>query len=320
MHLVIGADQFLGRSVALALKADVPVIELGSDADDQALRDAVGGVEVVVLCAQSWSPGRRLRYRKRIPHLTEQVVVAARAARIRRLVHVSTADVFGSEQPARITERAIPKPTQAYEKLRLFEEEWVLETAGDDLDVVIVRPARVFGQGEDWILPRLMSAAVRGRVWLPNGGRARQTFIYAEDVGRACLAASDRGRPGQRYLVGGFEGSWSELLTSAARAVGFAVELGSLPYDLFFLRALAAETFTAPGAPVWPGIYSVDVLGRPRSYDDSNSRRELTWSPSVGSFEQEMPVMARWLSKLPDVAAALVESRDDAEATSPPGR
>ena len=320
MHLVVGADQFLGRGIALALKADVPVIELNSDADDQTLRDAVGGVEVVILCAQSWSPGRRLRYRKRIPHLTEQVVQAARAAGIRRVVHVSTADVFGSEQPARITEKTIPKPTHAYEKLRLFEEEWILDSAGDDLEVVIVRPARVFGEGEDWILPRLMSAALRGRVWLPNGGRARQTFVHAEDVGRACLAASDRGRPGQRYLVGGFDGSWFDLLASAARAVGFAVELGSLPYDLFYLRALAAETFIASGAPVWPGVYAVDVVGRPRSYDDSHSRRELTWSPSVGSFEQEMPAMARWLSQLPDVAAALAEPHQNAEATSPPGR
>jgi nucleoside-diphosphate-sugar epimerase len=320
LHLVVGADRFLGRGIAVALKADVPVIELSSDADDQTLRDAIGGVEVVVLCAESWSRGRRLHYRKRVPHLTEQVVEAARAARIRRLVHVSTAEVLGAEQPARITEKTIPKPTHAYEKLRLFEEEWVLETAGDDLEVVIVRPARVFGEGEDWILPRLMSAAVRGRVWLPNGGRARQTFIYAEDVGRACLAAADRGRPGQRYLVGGFDGSWADLLASAARAVGFAVELGSLPYDLFYLRALAMETFTAPGAAVWPGVYSVDVLGRPRSYDDSHSRRELTWSPSVGSFDQEMPAMARWLAHLPDVAAALSEPQDSAEATSPPGR
>ena len=320
MHLVVGADQFLGRGIVVALKADVPVIELNSEADEQTLRDAVGGVEVVVLCAESWSPGRRLHYRKRIPHLTEQVVEAARAARVRRLVHVSTADVFGSEHPARITERTIPKPMHAYEKLRLFEEEWVLEAAGDDLEVVIVRPARVFGEGEDWILPRLMSAAVRGRVWLPNGGHARQTFVYAEDVGRACLAASDRGRPGQRYLVGGFDSSWSDLLAAAARAVGFAVELGSLPYDLFYLRALATETFTAAGAPVWPGVHSVDVVGRSRLYDDSHSRRELTWSPSVGSFEQEMPAMASWLSHLPDVAAALSEPHENAEATSPPGR
>jgi len=67
-------------------------------------------------------------------------------------------------------------------------------------------------------------------------------------------------------------------------------------------------------------VYSVAVVGGPRTYDDSHSRRELTWSPSVGSFEQEMPAMARWLSKLPDVAAALAEPRQNAEATSPPGR
>src|SRR5205814_3428249 len=132
-------------------------------------------------------------------------------------------------------------------------------------------PPPLYGEGEHSIPPRLMPAALRGRLCLPNGGRARPTFVHAEDVGRACLAASDRGRPGQRYLVGGFDGSWFDLLASAARAVGFAVELGSLPYDLFYLRALATETFTAAGAPVWPGVYSVDVVGRSRSYDDSHS-------------------------------------------------
>ena len=53
---------------------------------------------------------------------------------------------------------------------------------------------------------------------------------------------------------------------------------------------------TARGAVVWPGIYAVDVLAKPHYYDDSLSRRELTWSPSVGSFEQEMPRMTTYLS------------------------
>jgi hypothetical protein len=62
----------------------------------------------------------------------------------------------------------------------------------------------------------------------------------------------------------------------------------------------------------------VDVLGRHHFYDDSQSRRDLTWSPSVGSFEQEMPLMTAWLAALPEVAAAL--TRDQMEATSQPGR
>jgi hypothetical protein len=52
---------------------------------------------------------------------------------------------------------------------------------------------------------------------------------------------------------------------------------------------------TASGAVLWPGIYAVDVIGKPHLYDDSQSRRDLTWSPSVGSFEQELPQMLDWL-------------------------
>jgi nucleoside-diphosphate-sugar epimerase len=324
LHLVIGANEFLGRHIVEALRAgDVPVMELAAGAEDAALNDAVNGSEVVVNCAQSWSPGTRLRYRKRVPRALERAVSAAKSARIRRFVHVSTADVYGPDQPARITEKTTPKPAYAYEKLRQFEEEWLLDETADELDVVIVRPTRVFGEGEEWILPRLLADAMRGRVWLPNGGRARQGFIAAEDVGRACLAASDRGRPGHRYLVNGFESSWRDLVVAAARAVGFAVDVAALPRDLFFLRAVVAEATTSPGRPLWPGIFAIDVLGRQRLYDDSHSRRELTWSPSVGSFDQDLPAMARWLSQIPEVAAAIAASPADTEemgATSPPGR
>jgi len=304
LHLVIGAGEFLGDHVTQALAAEVPVIQLNADADEETLADAISSVEVVLNCAQSWSPARRLRFRKSPPAQLQRVVAAARRARVRRLVHVSTADVYGSDTFARVNEKSRVHPRHAYERLKLHEEQWLLESA-DDLEVVILRPARIFGEGEDWILPRLLGALARGRVWLPGGGRAKQTFVSGADVGRACLAASDRGRPGHSYLVGGFDSSWRELLGSAVRAVGVGGTVVNLPYDLLYLRALATETITAPGAVVWPGVYATDVIGKPHQYDDSQSRRDLTWSPSVGSFEQEMPRMTSWLSRLPEVAAAL---------------
>jgi nucleoside-diphosphate-sugar epimerase len=316
VHLVIGAGEFLGDHVSRALAGEVPVIELNADADDETLADAVGAVDVVLNCAQTWSPARRLSFRKSPPLLLQKIVEAARRAKVRRIVHVSTADVYGPDQVGPVNEKSRLKPVHAYERLRLFEEQWLLESA-EDLEVVIVRPARIFGEKEDWILPRLMSSLVKGRVWLPGGGRTKQTFVSAADVGRACLAASDRGRPGHAYLVGGFDSSWRELLESAIRAVGVGGTVVNLPYDLLYLRALATETVTAPGSVVWPGIYATDVLGKPHFYDDSQSRRDLTWSPSIGSFEQEMPRMAGWLSRLPEVAAALSAA---AGATSPQGR
>lgn len=317
MQLVIGAGEFLGDHVSHALAAEVPVIELNADADDETLADAISAVEVVINCAQTWSPARRLRFRKSPPPLLQKIVEAARRSKVRRIVHVSTADVYGPDQSGAVNEKSRLRPVHAYERLKLNEEQWLLEAA-EDLEVVIVRPARIFGEKEDWILPRLMGALVKGRVWLPGGGRAKQTFVSAADVGRACLAAADRGRPGHTYLVGGFDSSWRDLVESAVRAVGVGGTIVNLPYGLLYFRALAMETVTAPGAVVWPGIYATDVLGKPHFYDDSQSRRDLTWSPSVGSFEQEMPRMAEWLSRLPEVAAAL--NTASPAATSPQGR
>src|SRR4029077_13829905 len=175
---------------------------------------------------------------------------------------------------------------------------WLFDNA-EDLEVVVLRPARIFGLGENWMLPRLMRSLAHGRVWLPAGGRVVQTFIAAEDVGRACRAAADRGRPGKSYLVGGFDATWRRALESCSGAAGLSADIVSLPYDLAYVRAVVAEATASRGAPVWPSVYAVDAIGKPHLVDDSHYRRELTWSPSVGSFEQAMPQMSAWLSELP---------------------
>src|SRR6267142_3770428 len=92
LHLVIGAGTFLGDNVTQALAAEVPVIQLHADADEETLADAISSVEVVLNCAQSWSPARRLRFRKAPPPQLERVVAAAQRAKVRRIVHVSTAE------------------------------------------------------------------------------------------------------------------------------------------------------------------------------------------------------------------------------------
>ncbi len=236
-----------------------------------------------------------------------RVVDAARHAGVRRLVLVSTADVYGPGHNTRINEKSSLKPVHAFEKLKLFEERWLLREASD-LEVVVLRPARVFGLGEDWLLPRLLVDMSRGRVWLPLGGRAEQTFIAASDVARACLAAGDRGEPGRSYVIGGFDSTWRSVLESISRAVDVPCEVSSVPYDLAYLRAMGEEMFTPAGAPLWPGIYAVDVLSKPRFYDDSRSRRELTWSPSIGSFDQDIAQMTPWLSGLVRDAKAAVRT------------
>jgi nucleoside-diphosphate-sugar epimerase len=314
LHLVIGAGEFLGDHVTHALAAEVPVISLSADADDQSLSDAMTGIEVVHMCAEAWPPSHKLRYRRAVPPLFKRLLEAARNARVRRIVHVSTADVFGPDHSARVNERTKLQPVHVYERLKLNAEQWLLKAALD-VEVVVLRPARVFGAGEDWILPRLLGTLARGRLWLPGGGRSLQTFVSAGDVGRACLAVAERGRPGHSYLVAGFDATWRDLVTSAAKEIGIERRPSSMPYDLAYLKALATEAVTARGAVVWPGIYAVDVLAKRHCYDDSYSRRELTWSPSVGSFEQEMPRMATYLA---GVAGHRARGKQASPAEPPP--
>ncbi len=294
MHLLIGAGEFLGDAVSRALASDVPLIELHADADEETLRDAMKGVEVVHVCAQAWSPARRLRYRKKPPPFLLRLVDAARHAGVRRIVLVSTADVYGPDHFKRINEKAELKPVHPYEKLKLMEETW-LRTEANDLEVVVLRPSRVFGPGEDFVVPPLMTHLAAGRLWLPGGGRVSQSFVAASDVGRACLAAAERGKPGRSYLLTGFDSSWRDFLEIAARALDIPCHVTGIPYDVAFLRGLSEQMVTPSGAVLWPGIYAVDVIGKPHLYDDSQSRRDLTWSPSVGSFEQELPRMLDWL-------------------------
>jgi len=298
MHLVIGAGEFLGDSISRTLATEgVPLIELAADADEETLADAMRGVEAVHVCAQAWSPARRLRYRKQPPPLLVRIVAAARRSDVRRLVLVSTADVYGPDHKGRLNEKSELKPVHAFERLKLREETWLRDEA-QDLDVITLRPARVFGAGEDWLLPRLVADLSRGRLWLPQGGRSMMTFVAVSDVARACVAAAARGEPGRSYIVGGFDSTWRDVLEAACHAIGIDCAISGLPYDLAYLRAMGDEILTPVGAPVWPGIYAVDVLSKPRFYDDSWSRRELTWSPSIGSFEQALPQMVSWLSSL----------------------
>jgi nucleoside-diphosphate-sugar epimerase len=303
LHLVVGAGEFLGSHVSIALAGEVPIIELSADIDDETLADAMTSVDVVHLAAQTWSPARRLRYGREPAHLLKRVLSAAQRSGVRRMVHLSSADVYGPDHFTRISEKSKLKPVHVYERLKLQEERWLFANAGD-VEIVVVRPARVFGRYEDFLFPYFVKQFGGGRAWIPNGGRAVQTFIAAEDVGRACLAAAERGRPGDCYLVGGFDSTWRELLEVMARNLDIKCALTTLPYDLAFLRALIREATSPPGAISTLNLYELDAICKPHFYDDSKARRQLTWSPVIGSFDQAIPRLTDWLQSLPGMTEA----------------
>ena len=305
VHVVIGAHEFAGVHAVHALRGEPGVRALvppGSRAraeqdgvevvearfeDPEVLAAAAAGAEVVYVCAES-PPDIRLPLILPQPRLLRRVVEAARRAGVRRLVHLSTADVLGSNRRGRISEVGPARPENSYERMKLREEQY-LRADVDDVDWVIVRAARGVGAHDRlWTEHLIRQLVPGGKSWQVAGGRVYQTFIAGSDLGRALVAAGKRGQPHHTYLAGGFDSTWRELLEVAIAELQVRVRIQPLPFDLAFLAAAARELTTGFGRSCWPNRYAVDAFGRPHLYDDSRSRRQLTWSPQIGSFAEAM--------------------------------
>jgi dihydroflavonol-4-reductase len=171
------------------------------------------------------------------------VVAAAREAGAKRVVHTSTFDVFHAPEGGTVTEREVadyPKGT-AYERSKQLAERLVLEEAAGGIDVVIANPASVYGPGpwQGTGLDRAIRDAIRRRLpATPPGG---MTLAFVDDVAAGHLAAFDRGRPGERYILADGYAPMRELLSLAVAEAGRGRVPPRLPVGMAKGMARAGE-------------------------------------------------------------------------------
>jgi dihydroflavonol-4-reductase len=152
------------------------------------------------------------------------VLAAAAEARVDRLVYTSTLTTIGPpSDPGRLADERdfyLPGSTgSAY-----FETKWAMEAeawraVAQGLPVVIVNPTAVFGPWD--VKPttgEILLNVAQGRfpVWLDLD----VNVVDARDVGRGQLLAAERGRTGQRYILGGENLPVRQALATAAREAG----------------------------------------------------------------------------------------------------
>jgi dihydroflavonol-4-reductase len=206
------------------------------------------------------------------------VVAEARRAGVGRVVHTSTFDVFHASTGGTMTEEQLadyPKGT-AYERSKQRAEELVLAEASDGIEVVIVNPAGVYGPGP-WAESGLDSAirdAVRRRLpAVPPGG---MTLGFVDDVAQGHLAAFERGRPTERYILGDGFASMREIVAAAVEEAGRGWVPPTLPVSL-------ARGMAAAGEGVSRLIRRPPLLGRGQLHfllwgakvDNSKAREQL---------------------------------------------
>ena len=196
----------------------------GDVTDPDSVRRAAEGAEGVFNCMglfEQWFPDPGIFDRVNAEG-ARNVIAAAREAGARRAVHTSTFDVFHAETGGTVSERAVadyPKGTP-YERSKQRAEEMVLEEAGRGIEVVIANPSSVYGPGpwQGTGIDRALRDAIRSRLpGVPPGG---MTLVYVDDVAAGHLAAFERGKPGERYLLADGYATMPEILSVAVEEAG----------------------------------------------------------------------------------------------------
>jgi len=205
---------------------------------------------------------------------TQVLLEAARQAKVKRFVQVSTDEVYGSlGATGKFSESSPLRPSSPYSASKAAADLLALaygHTFG--MDVVVTRCSNNYGpyQFPEKLIPLMIANALEGRR-LPVYGDGLQVrdWIHVDDHCCALLAIAERGRGGEVYNIGG-DNEWPNL-----QIVERLLEILGKPRELI--------------------EHVKDRPGHDRRYaiDAARARAELGWSPRV-SFAQGLKDTVEW--------------------------
>jgi len=306
---VTGGSGFVGRNllaalvgrgdmvVALArsLAAMQTVRALGAEplagdlVDVAAMSAGMAGAEVVYHCAakvEDW--GDPAEFHRINVEGTAHVIEAARAAGVRRLVHVSTEAVLADGTPIHDADETRPRaarPVGLYPASKAEAEAVALAGNRDGLEVVVVRPRFIWGKGDTAILPKIVEVMRKGQFAWIGGGRFLTSTCHVRNVCEGMLLAAERGKGGEIYfLTDGAPVEFRGFITAMAATQGVDAGQRVLPRGLIYAFAAASEfawrTFRLEGRPMVSRT-AVILTGEQVTVNDAKARRELGYAGLV---------------------------------------
>lgn len=300
--LVTGGSGFLGEHLCRKLVAqgqheitalarsnspvltDLGIVQLrGSVSEGPELEEALRGCEAVFHLAGVVSRDPEDSQRMMRTHVdgTRRVMEAAARQGVRRVVLASTSgtiavsatEAIHDENSGYATEVAAGWP---YYASKIYQEKLALQL-GEELgvEVVVINPSLLLGPGDR----RLSSTEdvlkfLRKQIpMVPHGG---MNFVDARDAADAVLAALTLGRPGERYLLGGPNWTFSEFFGRLGRVASVGSPKLKLPSKWQTVGAgLLEELYRAAGKTAPVDKASVEMSQHFWWIDSSKAQSEL---------------------------------------------
>jgi dihydroflavonol-4-reductase len=268
MVLITGASGFVGSAVVRCLLraghkvralvrhtssranlADLGVeIVEGDLLDAESIARAMQGVRFLFHVAADyrlWAPIPDEIIRTNVDG-TRLVMTAARHAGVERIVYTSSVATLAARAHGDVGDETFPlRPEEAvgaYKFSKVVAENMVLAmVANDGLPAIVVNPSTPIGPGDIRPTPtgRIIVEAAAGR--MPGFVDTGLNLVHVDDVADGHLAALEKGRIGERYILGGQNVLLRDMLGEIAHYVGRTPPRLRLPRRLLFPIAYGAE-------------------------------------------------------------------------------
>lgn len=240
-------------------------------------------------------------------HGTRHVLEVARQLDIKKIIYISSAGVFGPSGNGITDETTVNGSFYAtpYDKIKSMTEDLAMKYAAEGLPVVVVNPTRLYGPGlmnEANSVTLLIQKYLRGRwKFIPGNGKAIGNYVFISDVARGIKLALEKGKPGEKYILGGDNVSFDDFFDLLGKISGRKHSMIHVPYPVILsvsslLLAWAVLTRTRP--PITPGLIKKYV----QNWNVSSNKaiKELGYQPT--SLEEGLQITINWLKNLKSYA------------------
>ena len=215
---------------------------------------------------------------------TERVLDAAIAAKIPRILYISTVGIFGNTRGAVVDEeyrRDLDEGwLSCYDETKFRAHEAAEKRVNDGAPIVIVQPSQVYGPNDHSITSQQIADAHAGKLRYTALGSSGVGWVHVDDLVYGIVAALDRGRLGESYVLSGERTTLDDAIAVAARVGGRKPPRLTLPTTL--LRPMAALNDRLGGLPGLPdNLGEVIRSGHQVTYwaSEAKARRELDFDP-----------------------------------------
>ena len=260
----------------------------GDVSDRTRLEQALSGSDWCFHVAASyhlWLPNYRPMYAANVQG-TRNVLEAAAAAGCKRIVHTSTVGCIGLPKPVHgqidATDETSPvaesQMSNHYKRSKWQAEQVALDLAGKGLPVVVVNPSAPVG-------PRDVKPTPTGQVVVDFLNRALPAYldtglnwVHVRDVAVGQILAAEKGRVGERYILGHAEGNWTmkQALAVLEQIAGVRAPRIRIPYFVALAASWVNEAVSSlTGRPPKAPLAGVRMARHKMFFNPAKAVREL---------------------------------------------